>query len=355
MIRLFLTPLDVWLFRDGKPFDAHSDHHAQSLFPPYPTVMQGVIRSHQLVRQGVDLWDRDAIRQAVGDAENYGNLRLRGPFVAQCKENPILYFPQPANAHTVDEKQHTFKPASPPMMTSPTVITNSPTPYLLGLNDESQKPETGLWVSLQDLRNYLQGATVTGIPAHCLFEREARVGIARNDTTHTTEEGMLYEVDFIRPQPGIGLYVEMEGYEGWSSGALRIGGEGHGAQFEPVTAVEWPVIPNPLPALFKIYFTTPTYFTKGWQPESWDKFFDGGIELVAAAVGRYESLGGFDWASGRHKPARRYVPAGSVYYFKSQGTASLKPGLTQNAITDLGAEIGFGQIIITEWKENGHV
>ncbi|MGQ9556098.1 MAG: type III-B CRISPR module-associated Cmr3 family protein, partial [Anaerolineae bacterium] len=62
---------------------------------------------------------------------------------------------------------------------------------------------------------------------------------------------------------------------------------------------------------------------------------------------RYESIGGFDWATGDQKAAKRYVPAGSVYYFKGQG--QLKAGLTQNAITDWGAEIGFGQIIIAKW------
>lgn len=354
MIGLFLTPLDVWLFRDGKPFDAHSDHRAQSLFPPYPTVMQGVIRSHQLVMQGIDLCNKDAILQAVGDAENYGRLRLRGPFVAACQENNLtLYFPQPADAYTKDAKLHTFRAVSAPTALPPGVCTNNPTSHLLGLKEDPKKPETGLWISLQGLQNYLQGATVTGVPAHCLFEHESRFGIARNDATRTTEEGMLYEVDFIRPQPGVGLYVEMAGYDGWpKTGTVRIGGEGHGAQFKQGTAVEWPQVPDPLPPLFKIYFATPTYLAAGWQPESWAKFFDGHVELAAAAVGRYESIGGFDWANNNHKPARRYVPAGSVYYFKSQGKTRLQPGLMQNAITDWGAEIGFGQIIISEWKEN---
>jgi CRISPR-associated protein Cmr3 len=50
------------------------------------------------------------------------------------------------------------------------------------------------------------------------------------------------------------------------------------------------------------------------------------------------------------KPARRYVPAGSVYYFECQGEARLRPDLVQNAITDYGAQIGFGQVIVTNWE-----
>ena len=61
------------------------------------------------------------------------------------------------------------------------------------------------------------------------------------------------------------------------------------------------------------------------------------MKLQAAAINRFQSLGGFDWAKNDHKPARRYVPAGSVYFFESKGEARLKPGLTQHAITDFGA------------------
>jgi len=52
---LFFEAVDVWLFRDGRPFTAGSDHVAHSVFPPYPSVMQGAIRSNQLVLLNVDL------------------------------------------------------------------------------------------------------------------------------------------------------------------------------------------------------------------------------------------------------------------------------------------------------------
>ncbi|MCS6846435.1 MAG: type III-B CRISPR module-associated Cmr3 family protein, partial [Anaerolineae bacterium] len=68
---LFLSPVDVWLFRDGRPFDAGDDHYARSLFPPYPSVIQGAIRSHHLVVKGVDLRDKRAIEEAVGSGENF--------------------------------------------------------------------------------------------------------------------------------------------------------------------------------------------------------------------------------------------------------------------------------------------
>lgn len=356
-MQLFLEAVDVWLFRDGRPFDALSDHRAESLFPPYPTVIQGAIRSRHLVVKGVDLRDRKAIEATVGTATDYKDLRLRGPFIARRQgDNVELYFPQPADAVTVSKYRHTLKPASAPEAPHTGVLTSAPTDQLLGLENKPEKGESGLWLSESKLQRYLDGGTVAGIPAAGLFVREDRFGIGLDNDKRVVKEGALYEVEFIRPCEGVGLLVEVEGYDGWpTSGMMQVGGEGRGARFTQVTAAAWPAPPDPLPDRFKVYFATPTYFENGWQPErqpeDWSRFFDGGVTLQAAALGRYESVGGFDLASkgNGHKPARRYVPAGSVYYFQAKGTARLKPELIQNAVTDFGAEIGFGQILIERW------
>jgi len=164
-------------------------------------------------------------------------------------------------------------------------------------------------------------------------------------------------VEFVRPCRDVGLWVQIEGLDGWPErGSMRIGGEGRGGHFTQCQGSPWPPPPDPLPARFKICFATPTYFEAGWQPKDWGKFFDGEgkVALQAAALRRYESVGGFDWAENpksprAHRPARRYVPAGSVYYFQSDGQARLKEGLPLNGVSDFGAEIGFGQILIEEW------
>lgn len=351
-MHLFLEPVDVWLFRDGRPFDAGSDHRAGSLFPPHPSVLQGAIRSHHLVVRGVNLNDRKAVEAAVGTADDVRTLRLRGPFLARREGDRVVrYLPQPADAVTVDRMQHTLRPASRPRPPDDGVLTSAPTPCLLGLDDAAGKGEEGLWLRETDLRRYLQGETVPGVQAEALFQRESRFGIALDRRRHTAAEGALYEAEFIRPCPGVGLLVEVAGYDGWPhSGVLRIGGEGRAAWFEQVAAAPWPAPPNPLPPRFTLYFATPAYFTDGWRPrDGWGQFFLGPVELVAAAVGRYEGVGGFDIAGGTHKPARRYVPAGSVYYFRATGAARLRAELVQGAVTEHGAEIGYGQVLIERW------
>jgi CRISPR-associated protein Cmr3 len=357
MISLFLEPVDVWLFRDGKPFDAKSDHRARSLFPPSPTVLQGVIRSHYLVHKGVNLANKTAITDLVGTADDYKELRLRGPFIAKKDEDNgqvTRYFPVPADvAPCDDEHLRALQPVK--LDDKPHIRTNVPVdlPMLLWPPErEPTRKEFGQWLPEADLIRCLRGEVVKAVKSGDLFTFESRLGIARDDTRRTTEEGMLYEVEFVRPCGGVGLCLDMAGYDDWpASGVLRIGGEGRAARFEQVNAVEWPKLLDPLPACFKVYFATPAYFDQGWRPATWSDFFEGEVKLVTVALRRYQALGGYDWVSNAQKPARRYVPAGSVYYFRHDGSAHLKPNLVQNAITHYGAAIGFGQIIITEWKE----
>ncbi|MCS7219860.1 MAG: type III-B CRISPR module-associated protein Cmr3 [Anaerolineae bacterium] len=357
-MKLFLEPIDVWLFRDGRPFDALSDHRAQSLFPPYPTAMQGIIRSHHLVVKKVDLRNQEAIEHAVGTATTYPpGFQMRGPFLARrTSEGVQRYFPLPADAVAQGDVIRALVPSELPAG----VWSSVPMPRLLWHDGEPTKREERWWLREDALMAYLEQGVVqideeTGRESRickqdALFQRENRLGIGLDDTTRTSQEGALYEVEFVRVVPGVGLEVEVEGLDGWpEKGILRAGGEGRGAYFEASDAPTWPEAPNPLPQRFKVYLATPAYFEEGWKPKDWQRFFDGKVELMAAALGRYESLGGFDLATNTHKPARRYVPAGSVYFFQSDGQASLKASLVNQAITDDGAKIGFGQILIGRW------
>lgn len=349
-MHLFLEALDLWLFRDGRPFDALSDHRAQSIFPPYPSVMQGAIRSHHLVVKNVDLRDPQQIVATVGTAEDYKTLGLRGPFLARRENSEIVrYLPVPAHATLTKDGYIASTPQEPPK----TVRTNAPTPMLLWPKSEPHKGDLGRWVREDALQKFLRGNlhSLQAEPDGKLFTRESRMGIARNDARRTAEEGALYEAEFIRPYKDVGLLLEVKGYDGWpQSGVMRIGGEGRAARFEQVTKVSsWLTPVTPLWQNFLVYFATPTYFSNGWQPDKWEKFFDGEVKLQAAAFNRFQSLGGFDWAKNDHKPARRYVPAGAVYFFTTENEARLKPGLVQNAITDFGAQIGFGQVLIERW------
>jgi CRISPR-associated protein Cmr3 len=359
MMQLFIQPVDTWLFRDGRPFSAGSDHRAESVFPPYPTTLQGAIRSYEATRQGIDLRQRAAVEKAVGTVENYYKFSQRGPFLARWENGSIVrYFPQPADAFSRKDS-HELRPASRPQpQVVPTCLEKDL--YLFGARDEPAKPASGLWLNQGNILAYLaldpeSGQNIQAMPASELYVLDERTAIGKDYHRNVVLQGALYEVGFIRPREGVGLLVDVLGYT-WpeSQGVLQLGGESRAASFEIVNPpIPWPEVPDPLPRRFKVYFATPACFYGGWRPvdNNWSTFFEGKVVLRTAALTRYESLGGFDWASKTHKPALRYVPAGSVYYFECDGSVRLNGELVQGAITDIGSQIGFGQVIISskEW------
>lgn len=365
-MHLFLAPEDVWLFRDGRPFDAASSHRARSLFPPYPSVLQGVIRSHQLIvyRKDVDLTKPTDVEGAVGTATKYGALAMHGPFVATYKDGKLtLFFPRPADWFPVSKDSNEIHALSPKPRNE--IITsgdkdekgNYALPQLFFPSDNFNpgKKEYGDWLTYEDLKTYLTGGMVVPVAGDQLFLRESRVGIQIKAGSRAVEQGMLYEAEFVRPLEDVGLYLEVEGYTGWSqTGMMKIGGEGHAACYEQLgekMKVEWIEPPSPLPNRFKVYFATPAYFSNGWRPANWNDYFDGKVTLEAVALKGYDTVGGFDYAAHGDKASQRYVPAGSVYYFSNNGATKLTKALTETFEShDDIAKIGFGQVMVVEWK-----
>ncbi len=356
MRTLFLEPLDVWLFRDGRPFTAGEQFRAASRFPPSPLVVQGALRAyHLMVHTSVPPWDRAAVAAAVGGPEDWGTLRLAGPLVSLRKADGQLevLLPPPADALVRGETLRRLPaPEEPPAW----LRLSTPLPRLFPLwaleDTASPKASQRLWLRLADLPAYCRGEAVAGVPQDALWEEEVRIGIAQDPERRTTREGLYYEARFVRLSPGVGLAVDFTGLD-WpeESGVLALGGERRSARFEAVPHAVAPAIPDPLPDRFVLYFLTPAVFEQGWCPRDWSRFFDGRVELVAAAVERYETIGGFDLARGTERPAYRAVPAGSAYYFVTRGRARLRRAgdVPWGTVSDWGDAIGFGTVAIGVW------
>jgi len=351
-MHIFLQPEDVLLFRDGKPFNQGEEHYARSIFPPLPSTVQGAIRSHYLIYKEIPLDDQSKIIETVGTADDFKGLRIRGPFIAKYNNQTLTrYFPTPADAFVIDDKGTAVRPAM--LRKNPGMNSHTYLNYLLykPRNVTQTKKKPAPWMSETELHEYFQGNDAQAMPEEYLFKSETRLGITlKADHTRSTEEGMLYQVDFIRLREDVGLYLEVSGFDDFpSSGLMRIGGEGHGVMFSTVAAPHPWSVPDPLPPRFKLYFTTPAYFEHGWEPADWGTFFEGQTpQLEAVALAGWQIASGFDYAQKRPKSTRRYVPAGSVYYFSCAGNTRL----TTDAISEYGAAIGFGQILVAEWKED---
>jgi CRISPR-associated protein Cmr3 len=358
MTTLFIQSVDVWLFRDGRPFSAGDDHRAESLFPPFPSTVYGALRSFIAAQKGLLSQPGATI---LADTDIAG-LTMRGPVVT-CRDASgafTRYYPVPANGAPRAQGYQALWPSKPEGKTSlshrkgssknlPQHIEQANLVQVLHdppIDSAEHKPEPGEWLSEKEFARFWGTAKpiVSGTKNSDLFEPEGRFGIGLEMAQHTVKEGRLYEVQFIRPNPNLGLLVEVSGAFAWPErGVLQLGGEQRAATFVKVNAeVVPPIVFSGKP--FAVYLVTPARFSGGWQPNNgdWSSVFGEKMDLQCVALPRYMSVGGFDLARGDHKAAYRYVPAGSVYFFNNLPSNPLK----FTAFTEHDKEMGLGQTII---------
>ncbi|MDW8327247.1 MAG: type III-B CRISPR module-associated protein Cmr3 [Anaerolineales bacterium] len=372
---LLLQPHDVLLFRDGKPFAAGADTRARSLFPPTPFTVQGAIRARMLFSSEVRPHDYvfngsdpqvQKLREKIGFmSQNYGQLQLRGPFlVKKANEHNgqwVRYFPLPADIvkNKNDESYRVLQP-----LRSAILLSNLPAvESLLWVTGVNRFDEAQGWISEAGLGLYLQGQAPQKAhiePEQEFIVRESRFGIALQLGKRTVQEGFLYTAEFLRFKDRVALWLEVEGLTpndlGQEKGFLQLGGEARVAYYECVESRPLPTLNGSLPERFKVVLLTPAWFEQGWRPSDWQPFFTGSVHLITAMIPRYQSLGGAYVDDQRRrtnfqKPIRRFVPAGSVYYFERKGDATYtgKPFTETPAGEGDYGQIGFGCAVIGQW------
>ncbi len=370
---LIIQPHDVLLFRDGKPFSAGTDIRARSLFPPTPFTLQGAIRARVLFStSGVSPADyasgqtqeAQKLQELIGTPkDSYGKLQLWGPFLARQENGQwVRYFPLPADVIQVGGTYKLLQPIQ-----SPPWQANLPKNFLPSWFRTAERPEEARgWISEKALERYLRGEAPSEVHPECEFvEREPRFGIAMERGRRTVRESHLYLAEFLRLKEGVAFWVEVEGISetdlGGKNGFLQLGGEARSAYYEVRETQDDRLLspPNSLPRRFKVVLLTPAWFSEGWMPQDGNgrQFFSGSVRLVSAIIPRYQSIGGAYVDDQRRqgafqKPMRRFVPAGSVYFFEHDGTASWagKPFTeTPPNEADYG-QIGFGTCVIGEWN-----
>jgi CRISPR-associated protein Cmr3 len=371
-LRLFLEPLDVWLFRDGRPFTAGSDAMARSRFPPTPYTLYGMLRSlllFQAAAQGrvQDLGfgqQPELVATVAGAPDDFGRLRLRGPWLARQENGTVVrYFPAPADLVRLDqvgEPQYALlAPAQPAPLSATPASSLQP---LWARHPEPPSPAEG-YVAEPEFWRYLAGQAVPTVHAGVLFIRERRPGLGIDRTTRTAAEGLLYMVEYVRPCQGAGLAVDvLDGLEQVPP-LVAFGGEARGSR-----CTAWPLPPEQPPdslrervassGRVKLVLATPALFRQGWLPAWVDQTAlrttepYPGLRLVSAAVPRPEPVGGFDLVRRIPRPLRPAVPAGSVYFFEEAERGAAVRAFDRwfgACLSDDHAGIGFGLAFAGTW------
>jgi CRISPR-associated protein Cmr3 len=376
-MQIVIRPMDVWLFRDGKPFRAGEDHAAETLFPPSPFTLQGAIRTKVLVDKGVNLAEfaKNGERNPdpeVGYGDYFGKLRLLGPLLMRCKDGKWeRLIPMPTDVVKVGNRYELLRPnLNLPFTTNLPENLPDKSLQLLWARTGERISEAKGWLPESEWERYLQGqAPEQVVTSGKLFTFEPRFGIAIDADKGTTQEAMLYQARFVRLTKETALWAEVDGVSLNEGGFLRFGGEGRAAVYEALSQQE---SLRPLSQFnfasnsnrFKVVLVTPAWFSGGWQPKDgdWSKVFGASVQLVGAAIPRPLLLGGFDVAKGVPKPMRAFVPAGAVYFFKADEPVQFPDDFAftetpdevsrQNDNANAWAQIGLGAVLIGVWRSH---
>lgn len=381
---LFFEALDVWMFRDGRPFSAGANHTATSLFPPPAFAVQGALRTLYLEATNVD-WNTGPNQEqqaAVGWGNSLGGFSMNGPYLARWNRSRTQIerlFPLPADVVERNGKLVVVAPdpnlASLDAETSDLTLTLNPLNIEVGDDEPSRNywmPESALverylnGVSAQTLHVLPERGRVGNDPnaeilveETDLFQREYRYGTSLHQDQRTVhaDKGLLYAASFIRPHNHVGILIELPDPTPLQkvfstvgqSEVVRFGGEGRGAR---VTRLADNTIITSLRATQhnknnganKIVFLTPTYFVSASGASAFPH-----MTITSAVVKRPLALGGWDLRFQKPRPILRLVPASSVYYLTGVPTSTRL--IAQRIGDDLSTNtlpldhLGFGEYV----------
>lgn len=348
-----INALDTLFFRDGKPFSMGEDTWADGVFPPYPSVLYGALRTWYIANQA------GGVTQAL--IEDSGNMSIKGIHYrisgGLCLPLP-LDMVEPKNKSAVQKIEETrekkyevvkltlAKNAEEAKLSS---IPEFLTALLMPANhQEVESVQDGL-ISVSDFKLYLEGgireAKIQKIGDFAPVE--PKIGVGRDDNTNAAADSMLYRVG-MRRMNGVEIITELKlPKENFQHEAtfIKLGAEGKIASFSDkgrMDALRLDKASIDLQAgQFKLYLATPAIFKKGWQPD----LAGLGIQsdLITAAVGKPVHIGGFDMANRSPKPMYKAVPAGSVYYYRTkESVEDVLAKLQGESVSDFMREQGFG-------------
>ncbi|MCS6816259.1 MAG: type III-B CRISPR module-associated protein Cmr3 [Blastocatellia bacterium] len=397
---IFIEPLDVLLFRESKPFTGGEDHLARSVFPPPPSTVYAAIRSH-LLSQYFGRFEAFKEEKSVppelageiGSPTTFGTLELRRLLVARKRESAEVHqraisvellYPMPSDVAVVKGAGQyvLLKPADVKSADKFPVRTNllPELRHLWFAKDVHLEAAAG-WLTEKGMQRYLAdepdssgsffgpGEVIAGNQIEeVIFTREERTGIARDRARRSVREGLLYSVEYLRLQKGVGFFAEFVGTQLLpDSGLINLGGDRRPAHYQPaqVSALALDNIKQRIQEhrQFKLVLVTPALFKHGWRPTWIDEQTLKGsrgnvrVKLVAAALGKPVGIGGFDLVKQFPKPLHRFVPAGSVYFFElleGDADAAIEAFHERSVSESLEtfpetARQGFGHSLIGAW------
>jgi CRISPR-associated protein Cmr3 len=342
----YVRPTDSLFVRGNLAF-GDSGEHGSALMPPPPSLFAGAFRSALLGKDAAQLTafladghcTNPALAQCLGTPEAPGDFRITWLSLAGdpgAGAMPESISPLPTDLLMLGRNFATLEPRA----TATGVQSAGDLPLRATLvSSKQEKPKGGVYLRSKGLQQHLQGhcpAQTDSVESKHIYQRDPRLGIGLNTDSRTAEEGQIYTTEGFAFSPkedktsstfvSTGFLVGVQGTTDLipDEGVLRLGGDGRSAHYRKVSfnAPTVTNIPGPR-ARFRLLLQTPALFTHGWLPEgvseqggSYRLRGDGfSARLACAALGRRETVSGWDLYQWKPKPAQAAAPAGSVYWF----------------------------------------
>lgn len=376
-VTLSFQATDTLFFRESRPMEALGE--AKSVFPPPMRTLAGAVRSWIGEHFQVE-WSEFSQQQGehplaayIGYDEALGKLRFQGAWLAW--EGERLY---PAPLHLLKKDQKLF----PLHLSTATTCCDLGDAVRLpelpeGDNYRGGKPLENVWVTRIGLEAILAGdmspkeqmkITEDLFEAEDLFEKESRLGIARDNDTRSVQKGLLYQTQHIRPKAGLSIEVDVHGLPQLPTAAtLRLGGEGRMVHLEVKTA-KTSLAPSPVKNQINLmlYLLTPLYgdtvlgfhCKKTWgevRQTVWQGSLNGiALTLQGAVTGKVQRVGGWDAAANKPRPVKSLVPAGSVFFCTLDNGTDIQAAIAALHNQHIGefTEYGYGHLAVGIWNDS---
>jgi len=361
---LGFEPLDTLFFRDGRPYtkDESEQVDVASQFPPAPATLVGAVRAavaRGLGWDGRGSWD-EGIKQQLGGGEDLAALRFRGPFLLQ---DGIPLFPAPANLMQNEKGSQALLMPGPERNCDLGEVVRLPA-LPTNVQGESWKQAGAIWLSLEDVTRALAGqapantSSIEQEEKESLWSFEARVGIARDETTRTTGEGALYSPQHIRLRQGVNLGIWLQGLERETLDPITlspqpVGGEARSAWV--TVANEAPAFPKSPPLQlegeslnYTVIVLSPLPLA---SPPAPGQAIDGlPGTLVSACLPRALMLGGWDSVQRGPLALKPHLAPGSVLFMQANPADENKVRALHDTCIGLRPSWGYGWIAIGTWS-----
>ncbi len=365
---LMIEPVDVWLFRDGRPFTAGENAFAVTRFPPLPSTLAGALRTY-IGQKVFDTFEQSRL----GDAAQ-SPIRFIGPLLCHQDESTArvdVYGPWPADVLTDGQETVSLQLRDvPPWMR---MFPNTPGERMFWTTTARDvRAVANTWVSLSAYTRWRNGQTIDRSSALHETEiviRESRPGIRLASARGVVDSagGAFFFVQYVRMRPGWGLLVGMTRWNmddaDWQrvvrhfrnvrEDLCTLGGERRMARFRVIDDVDgvpasiWTPTGDTASGLWRCCLLTPAFVPKGDRVPvypAYDQSLTARLRVITLA-GSLWTYTGWDYREKRPKPPRPLLPPGTVLVLEPESPPADWTESTPIGIGD-GVTLGYGLAVI---------